>query len=149
VNSTVSRGLVLVVLITCTMLLLWWFVPGGEDTGGWRVTAVRSGDLITVERDGVTATVHLLGITAPSSGQCGFEESRDYLDKGIAGTEVDLIADGDGPDQLVWERYVELSRRDAGLEQIRSGHAVPDGAAHSRAEAYEAAAVGAPAVCEG
>ena len=30
-NSTVRRGLVVVVLITCSMLLLWWLVPSASD----------------------------------------------------------------------------------------------------------------------
>jgi len=32
-NSTVRRGLMVVVLITCTMLLLWWLLPNPTDPG--------------------------------------------------------------------------------------------------------------------
>ena len=32
-NSTVRRGLVVVVLITCSMLLLWWLIPNPSDQG--------------------------------------------------------------------------------------------------------------------
>ena len=30
-NSTVRRGLIVVVLITCSMLLLWWLIPNPAD----------------------------------------------------------------------------------------------------------------------
>ena len=29
-NDTVSRGLIVIVLITCSMLLLWWFAPDSD-----------------------------------------------------------------------------------------------------------------------
>jgi hypothetical protein len=32
-NSTVRRGLVVLVLVTCSMLLLWWFAPKAADPG--------------------------------------------------------------------------------------------------------------------
>ena len=148
-NSTASRGLVVVVLVTCTLLLLWWFVPKPVDKGGYLVTSVLSGDTIVVERDGETHEVHLFGIWAPATGECGFEESRQYLADGIEGTEVVLkeyVSDKDGPAgepsvaaNATWERYVELERHDAGLAQIEAGHAVASGEVHDRSDEYWAA----------
>lgn len=148
-NSTGSRALIVIVLITCSMLLLWWFAPKGEDRGGWLVTEVASGDTITVTREGETVIVHLLGVDAPAQGECGFTESRDHLAEGIDGVEVVLIDQGgDATRWPAFDRYVELAGRDAGLEQITTGHAVPDGSEHARTEQYEVAAKDAPHLCD-
>jgi len=148
-NSTVSRGIIVVVLITCTMLVLWWVTPRPEDQGGWLVTSVSSGDTITVERDGDMRTVHLLGIWAPEAGECGFNESRQYLVDGIQGVEVVLkeydanpgspAAEPSADTLTPWELYVEFSRLDVGLAQIEAGHAVASGDVHGRSDQYRAA----------
>jgi len=147
-NSTVSRGIIVVVLITCTMLVLWWVTPRPEDQGGWLVTDVLTGDTIRVTRGEDLLLVHLIGIEAPEPGACGFDGSRDYLESGIKGVEVVLIADAAVPEHdNAAQRYVELSGRDAGLEQVRTGNAVPDGTRHSREGPYDAAAEDAVTTC--
>jgi len=148
-NSTISRGLVVLVLVTCTFLVLWWVTPKPVDQGGWLVTDVLAGDLVVVERDGEAHEVHLFGVWAPASGECGFLESRQYLADGIEGTEVVLkeyVSDPGSPvpeasanTDAQWERYVELQRRDVGLAQIEAGHAVASGEIHDRTDAYWAA----------
>ena len=148
-NSTASRGLVVVVLVTCTMLLLWWFVPKPEDRGGYLVTSVVSGDTITVTRDGETHVVHLLGVKAPADGECGFDDARQYLVDGIQGVDVVLKP---GPDVTTfedgsWLRYVEIEGRDAGLALIDAGLAKADGTDHPRADQYGAAESKATPVC--
>ncbi len=30
-NSAVSRGLILLVLITCSMLIIWWLTPDADE----------------------------------------------------------------------------------------------------------------------
>jgi endonuclease YncB( thermonuclease family) len=140
-NSTISRGIVLVVLVTCSMLLLWWLVPKGEDIGGWLVTEVTSGDTIVVERDGEVHTISLAGVVAPAQDQCGFEEARDNLTVSLTDASVVVILDsrsstGEGD----WFGYVELRGVDVGLAQIDEGFArVADGGFDRRAQ-YEAAA---------
>ena len=147
-NDTASRGLILIVLITCSMLLLWWFAPKGEDRGGYLVTAVVTGDTITVERDGESRDVHLFGVWAPEPGECGFAQSRDHLAEGIKGEEVTLTSPSsqtepqgepsvDNASPL--DVYVEAAGRDLGLSQIEAGHAVASGDVHDRAEAYRQA----------
>ena len=148
-EGTVRRGLGVAVLVTCSMLLLWWFAPKGEDRGGYLVTDVASGDTITVTRDGEAHVVHLLGIKAPSEGECGFDDARQYLVDGIRGVEVvlkpgsDVTAHEDGS----WLRYVELEGRDAGIALIDAGLAMADGTDHDRAEHYAAATDKATPVC--
>lgn len=144
-TSALSRGLILVVLITCSFLLLWWFAPKGEDRGGWLVTEVTTGDAIVVERDGETYTVHMFGVWAPAPGECGFAESREHLEEGIKGVEVVLeprpAEPGSQPEASIdnasaREMYVEFAGRDVGLAQIEAGHAVASGDVHERADAY-------------
>lgn len=142
-NSTVRRGLVVLVLVTCSMLLLWWFFPRAERSEGWHVYSISSGDTITVERDYVRHEVHLLGIDGPQPGECGFDAAQDSLGDALAGNDLVLIPDGgakaEWPAGEAIEVYVEYSGGDIGLNEIEAGHAVADGSDHSRATAYEAA----------
>ena len=46
-SSALSRGLILMVLITCSMLLLWWFAPDAEQpqpTPSATLSATAAGD---------------------------------------------------------------------------------------------------------
>lgn len=145
-NSTVRRGLVLLVLVTCSILLLWWFVPRGEDRGGYLVTSVTSGEAFTVTRDGETHTVWIEGIVAPAQGACGFEQSRANLAGAIEGATVVLIPDSRAespsttdPDQI-WSRYVDLDGVDIGLAQIEAGFAGAQDGGYDRGGEYRDAA---------
>ena len=141
-NSTVSRGLVLLVLVTCTMLLLWWFVPKPEDRGGWHVSEVRDGATIVVERNGESHVVVITGIAAPAVGECGVEVTQEYLGSAIGGVEVVLKPDSHDPEptptdpKAPWSRYVEFSGRDVGLAEIEAGYAFAADGEYDRAEQY-------------
>ncbi len=152
-NSGLSRGIVVIVLLTCSILLLWWFVPRGEDRGGYVVTDVTSGDTIVVTRDGVTHTVLIEGIVTPNHGECGFKESRANLVEGIKGADVALIPDSraekstDNPGQVL-RRYVDFKGRDVGLAQIEEGFATAQDGEFDRGGEYRAAAAKAtPFTC--
>lgn len=147
-NGTVRRGIALLVIVGCSFLLLWWFVPKGQGDGGWRVVEVRSGDAISVERDGEKHVVHLAGIQAPAEGECGFEASRDYLAAGVDGVTATLIDPGLDSGDDTWERYVEVSGLDAGLGQIAESHAVALDTDHPRADEYHEADDATPDPCE-
>lgn len=147
-NSTVRRGLALLVILGCSFLLMWWFLPKGQGNGGWVVTQVRSGDAIVVERGGETHVVHLAGIGAPAEGECGFEASRDYLADGIGGVAVTLIDPGLPGGDNTWERYVEVQELDAGLAQIAESHAVALDMEHPRRDEYREADAATPDPCE-
>jgi len=148
-NSTVQRGLVIVVIATCSIIALWILLPDPEPRGGYHVTAVHSGDTITVERDRVQHEVRLLGVRAPAAGECGFEESRDYLADGIDGVTVTLIpGPGEDVEGEPLLRYVEVQGLDAGLAQIAEAHATADGSDHPRVELYEEADLATPDPCQ-
>lgn len=140
-NTTAYRGLIVVVLITCTMLVLWWVVPKPEDRGGYLVTAVPSGSAVTVSRDGETHTVYLAGVNAPGEGQCGFKQAQQNLAGPLQGASVVVIRDSRSrTSEGDWSGYVELNAVDVGLAQIKEGFAeVADGGFDRRAEYDEAA----------
>lgn len=151
-GSTVQRGLLLVVLATVMIIALWVLLPEqSDDDGPWTVVAVASGHTIEVNRGEETALVLLAGVTAPGVGECGFEESREYLEGSVGGVQVTLIDAGlpDWPDEGgSWQRYVEVQGLDVGLAQIAQSHAVADGTDHPRAAEYKEVDAATPDPCE-
>ena len=148
-GSTIQRGLVIVVIATCSIIALWVLLPDAEPRSGYQVVASHSGDTITVERDRLQQQVRLLGVRAPAEGECGFDESRDYLSDGILGAMVTLIpGDGEDVEGQPLLRYVEVQGLDAGLAQIAESHAVADGSEHPRSELYEEADNATPDPCQ-
>lgn len=110
---------------------LWWFAvvrPSGRESAGdeWTVVHVVDGDTIDVERDGVRATVRMIGIDTPEIGECGYNEARAWLDDAVGNGQVTLVdgatTDADKYGRLL--RYVEVDGEDQGLRLISLGLAV-------------------------
>lgn len=114
--------------------------PAGSDSGehGQRTTGVVAyvldGDTVRVDlHDGRDVRVRFLGISAPEiphpgkSGECYGKAATRHLEQLLpTGTEVTLVSDPTQDDVDTygrWLRYVQVSGRDVGAAQIRSGSA--------------------------
>jgi endonuclease YncB( thermonuclease family) len=86
------------------------------------VTRVVDGDTIEL---GNGETVRLAGIDTPEVGECGYETATNDLADLVLGKRVRLAMSGEDRDsygRLL--RYVDVGRRDAGLQLIESGRAI-------------------------
>ncbi len=54
------------------------------------VTAVRDGDTLDMEQDGTMLEVRLMGINAPESGECYFDQATEHLRRIVVGRWVGL-----------------------------------------------------------
>ncbi len=86
------------------------------------VANVVDGDTIEL-RNG--DTVRLVGIDSPERGECGHERSSDNLARLVLGKEVRLVISDEDVDRYGrLLRYVDLGSVDAGLAQLKDGHAI-------------------------
>jgi endonuclease YncB( thermonuclease family) len=114
-----------------------------SDAAG-TVSSVVDGDTLDVEGVG---RVRVIGIDTPERGSCGYDESAELLRQLVLGRSVVLTPATDKDDADAYGRllrYVDVDGVDAGLAQIRAGHAVArydsrDGyGAHPREDVYVA-----------
>jgi endonuclease YncB( thermonuclease family) len=86
------------------------------------VTRVIDGDTIEL-RNG--EAVRFVGIDTPERGECGYAEATANMERLVLGKRVRLTMsdeDRDKYDRLL--RYVDVGRKDAGLNQINRGFAI-------------------------
>jgi endonuclease YncB( thermonuclease family) len=150
-HKTLSAALSASLALAVSGLLISAFrsdpeVPRATDAAGPQrsgtVTDVVDGDTVDVEGIG---RIRILGIDTPERGACGYEESSDLMTRLVLGRSVVLTPAADKDDMDKYGRllrYVDVGDLDAGLEQIRAGHAVAtydsrDGyGAHPREDLY-------------
>jgi micrococcal nuclease len=101
--------------------------PTDLDTGEelWTVVDVIDGDTIRVTAAGHEATVRLIGINAPESGECFYAEATDALQFAVGSSGVRLERDVSDVDRFGrWLRFVESSDGvDVGGELVAAGYA--------------------------
>lgn len=96
--------------------------PAKNAVATYLVTRVVDGDTIEL---GNGESVRLVGIDTPERGQCGYDEATANLERLVLGERVRLgmsDEDRDKYDRLL--RYVNVGRKDAGLQQINRGLAI-------------------------
>ena len=99
----------------------------GDDTAAhvWTVVDVIDGDTIRVAGDSGEMTVRLIGVNAPETGECFYEEATDALRFAIGSGGVVLERDVSEVDQFDrWLRFVETPDGvDIGGELVAAGYA--------------------------
>jgi endonuclease YncB( thermonuclease family) len=121
-------------------------LPAPEPDPGVRlylVTRVVDGDTIELS-DG--RSVRIVGIDTPEEGACGYPEATSRMEQLVLGKRVRLGESDEDVDRYGrLLRYANVGRIDAGLRQIKSGHAIArydsrDGyGRHPREDRYVAA----------
>jgi micrococcal nuclease len=88
-------------------------VMGVQQPGYYKVTHVADGDTISVDMNGKTETIRMIGVDTPESVkpnspvQCYGKEAGDYTKQNLSGTSVRLEADPIGDNR---DRYNRLLR---------------------------------------
>lgn len=112
------------------------------------VTRAVDGDTIEL---GNGQVVRIVGIDTPEVGECGYDAATAKMERLVLGERVRLTTSDEDTDRYGrLLRYVDVGKRDAGLEQIKAGLAIArydsrDGYGyHSREDRYIAADGDAP-----
>lgn len=101
--------------------------PGGSLPDAWTVTAIVTGDTLDLVGPEGSWTVGLLGVIAPTDGQCYADQAIDALASLVDGPLV-LVKDGQDEDDSGRKlRYVETTDgEDVGAQMILQGAAFAD-----------------------
>lgn len=106
----------------------------GETISG-TVTAVQSGDLITIDQNGVSKTVRLYGVACPETGQPYADKAKEYVSGKVLNKEVSVEikasdSEGRAVGAVVGKDYVNLNQSllEAGLAWWDNQNAEKDSA---------------------